>query len=233
MKTLAVRVIRIYDFLKRWQTVRVYRRSRIARTRPNKPQRHGDTESNASRRRFAAAALAMNDENPKQQKRHGFAFSSFITSARSAGAAGRSDALGSAACAPVSVHSVPLWLEFSVCSLLIEFVAPTSLFRETHRASALPIVGNGPPGTFVVFPDGLRVSLPTDQIVFADDSDGHARVGFGGMEFVGLEDGSLTFVRVRELWPEDQLSPARSHTMLLAQHWITAVVVSGHRVWPA
>ena len=27
------------------------------------------------------------------------------------------------------------------------------------------------------FPNGLNVSLPTDQIVFADDTDGHVRVG--------------------------------------------------------
>src|SRR5438132_13045586 len=66
-------------------------------------------------------------------------------------------------------------------SLLIDFVAPTALLREEHRPSTLPIVGNGPPGTFVLFPNGLRVSLPTDQIVFADDTGGHARVGFGGM----------------------------------------------------
>ena len=65
------------------------------------------------------------------------------------------------------------------------------------------------------FPNGLRVSLPTDQIVFADDTRGHARVGFGGMRFVGSEEGRLVFVRLVELFPEDQLSPARSHKMLL------------------
>jgi hypothetical protein len=46
--------------------------------------------------------------------------------------------------------------------LLIDFAAPTSLLREQNRPSTLPIVGNGPPGTFVLFPNGLRVSLPTD-----------------------------------------------------------------------
>jgi hypothetical protein len=97
--------------------------------------------------------------------------------------------------------------------LLIEFTAPTTLMREQHRPSALPIVGNGPPGTFVLFPNHFRVSLPTDQIVSADDGGGHVRVEFGGMRFVGMEEGRLVFVRVRELFPEDQLSPARSHTM--------------------
>ena len=94
--------------------------------------------------------------------------------------------------------------------LLIDFAAPTSLLREEDRPSTLPIIGNGPPGTFVLFPNGIKVSLPTDQIVFADDTGGHARVGFGGMRFVGPEEGRLVFVRVRELFPEDQLSPARA-----------------------
>ena len=111
-------------------------------------------------------------------------------------------------------------------------MAPTSLLQERHRTSTLPIVGNGPPGTFVLFPHGLRVSLPTDQIVFADDSGGYARVGFGGMRFVGPEEGHLLFVRVRELFPEDQLSTARSHKMLLDPHWVATISVDGQHVWP-
>jgi len=116
--------------------------------------------------------------------------------------------------------------------LLIDFAAPTSLLRERNRVSTLPIIGNGPPGTFVLFPNGLRVSLPTDQIVFADDSGGHARVEFGGMRFIGLEEGCLVFVRIRELFPEDQLSPARSHTMRLDPRWVTTISVNGRPVWP-
>ena len=118
-------------------------------------------------------------------------------------------------------------------SLVIDFAAPSSLLRETHRQSQLPIVGNGPPGTFVVFPDGLRVSLPTDQIVFSDNRGGHARVEFGGMRFVGVDDGRLTFVRFREVLPEGQLSPARSHTMYLKPAWVSGVSMDGNRVWPA
>lgn len=116
--------------------------------------------------------------------------------------------------------------------LLIDFATPSSIFREHNRISPLRIIGNGPPGTFVVFPDGLLVSLPTDQIVFADDTGGHARVGFGGMQFVGAEEGHLVFMRIRELLPEDQLSPARSHTMLLDSHWVTTISVDGRPVWP-
>ena len=120
-----------------------------------------------------------------------------------------------------------------VIPLVIDFAAPSSLLREKHRESALPIVGNGPPGTFVVFPDGLRVSLPTDQIVLAEDADGHVRVGFGGMAFVGVQGGQLTFVRVRELLPEHQLSPARSHTMRLDPQWVATISVDGNAAWPA
>ncbi|HEY6507370.1 MAG TPA: hypothetical protein VIY56_05115 [Vicinamibacterales bacterium] len=116
--------------------------------------------------------------------------------------------------------------------LLIAFVAPSSLLRETHRASMLPIVGNGPPGTFVVFPGGLRVSLPTDQIVSADDTDGFARVGFWGMRWVGLDGNVLVFVRERELHPMDELSPERSHTMRLEPGWVGLVSVDGQPVWP-
>jgi hypothetical protein len=116
--------------------------------------------------------------------------------------------------------------------LLIDFATPSSIFREQNRISALRIIGNGPPGTFVLFPNGLRVSLPTDQIVFTDDSGGRARVGFGGMEFLGSDEGHLVFVRIRELFPEDQLSPARSHTMLLDAQLVATVSVDGRSVWP-
>ena len=115
--------------------------------------------------------------------------------------------------------------------LLIDFATPSSIFLEPNRISTLRIVGNGPPGTFVLFPNGFRVSLPTDQIVFSDDSGGHARVGFGGMKFVGSEDGHLVFVRIRELLPEDQLSPARSRTMRLDPQRVATVSVEGRAVW--
>src|SRR5262249_39855630 len=78
-------------------------------------------------------------------------------------------------------------LEIEPLPLLVEFAPGTRLFRERDRPSELPIVGNGPPGTFVDFPHGVRVSLPTDQIIFADDDGGAARVGFGGMRFEGAE----------------------------------------------
>lgn len=115
--------------------------------------------------------------------------------------------------------------------LLVEFAPGTSVYREPDLISDLPIARNGPPGTFVLFPDGLRVSLPTDQIVLAEEASGRARVGFGGMEFTGVRDGRLTFARIRELRPEDQLSPARSHLMTLEQPWVSAILVDGQLVW--
>jgi hypothetical protein len=115
--------------------------------------------------------------------------------------------------------------------LLIDFVTPSSIFREPDRVSTFRIIGNGPPGTFVLFPTGLRVSLPTDQVVFADDTGGHARVGFGGMQFVGADVEHLVFVRIREVLPEDQLSPARSRTMRLDSQLVATVSVDGRPVW--
>jgi hypothetical protein len=94
------------------------------------------------------------------------------------------------------------------------------------------VVGNGPPGTFVVFPE-LRVSLPTDQIVFADDRGGFVVVGFGGMVFRGVEGDRLVFDRVREVHPEEQLSPARSRRMVLQRSWIRVVKEGDRVVWPA
>jgi hypothetical protein len=118
-----------------------------------------------------------------------------------------------------------------VAPLLIEFAPQTSLYRERDLVSHLPILRNGPAGTFVLFPDGLKVSLPTDQIVFAEDSDGAARVGFGGMNFAGTEHGRLIFLRVRDLQPEEQLSPARSHVMTLETRMVSSILVDGRPVW--
>jgi hypothetical protein len=84
----------------------------------------------------------------------------------------------------------------------------------------------------VILP-GVRVSLPTDQIVFAEERDGLVLVGFGGFRFDGLIDGQFTFTRVRELRPEQELSPDRSFTMRLQPEWVAAIDVDGLRVWPA
>lgn len=117
--------------------------------------------------------------------------------------------------------------------LVIVFAPGTSLYREQDLISHLPVVRNGPAGTFVIFPSGVRVSLPTDQVVSADERDGAARVGFGGMRFTGASEGRLHFVRERDLLPEEQLSPARSHIMTLEASMVSSVLVDGRPVWRA
>jgi hypothetical protein len=115
--------------------------------------------------------------------------------------------------------------------LLIEFIAETKVHRDREVVPKLPIVQNGPPGTSVMFSDGRQVPLPTDQIVFDDDAAGRARVGFGGMSFEGIEDGSLVFYRVRDLRPEEELSPQRGRRMTLDPRMVFAIYVDGRKVW--
>jgi len=116
--------------------------------------------------------------------------------------------------------------------LLIEFVPGTRVQRQPDFVSKLPILRNGPPGTAVVFADGTKVNLPTDQIVFSEVTDGVARVGFGGMSAAGVEDGQLVFYRVRDLQPAEILSPERGNRMTLEPRMVTSVAVDGRVVWP-
>lgn len=74
--------------------------------------------------------------------------------------------------------------------------------------------------------------LPVDQIVFADDADGAGRVGFGGVCFDGVGDGQVVFRRVREVWPQQRLSPKRGHRMTLELDMVAVVIVEGRVVWP-
>jgi hypothetical protein len=118
--------------------------------------------------------------------------------------------------------------------LLIEFVPGARVSRDpafVSFVSTLPIAQNGPPGTSVVFGDGGQVPLPTDQIVFTDNGGGAAKVGFGGMSFEGIEGGQLVFLRVRDLQPEELLSPQRGRRMTLDPAMVTSVSVDGQVVW--
>lgn len=115
--------------------------------------------------------------------------------------------------------------------LLIVFASGARLVREAERPSDLPIHRNGPPGTFVIF-DTLRVSLPTDQVVLAENVNGTVTVGFGGFQFDGMRDARLVFSRVRDLLPDSQLSPDRSWTMALQPEWVSAIHADGVQVWP-
>ena len=118
----------------------------------------------------------------------------------------------------------------------VEFAKGSRIEKEagSRRAPSeprLPIVQNGPPGTFVRFPDGRRVPLPTDQVVSTDDDAGAARVGFGGMRFDGVEGGLLTFRRVRDLLAEHELSPERGRRMTLEPKTVAAVFMEGRLAW--
>jgi hypothetical protein len=103
--------------------------------------------------------------------------------------------------------------------LLIEFVAGTRLVREQAVTPKLPIVDNGPPGTFVIFASGRKVPLPTDYVIAGDDAQGAARVQFGGMRFDGVQDGMLVFTR-------------KERRMTLEPDMVSAVLVDGKPVWP-
>jgi len=115
--------------------------------------------------------------------------------------------------------------------LLIEFVFGTRITCEPEVVSKLPILRNGPPGTSVVFRNGAEVPLPTDQIVFAEDTGGAAQVGFGGMSFEGNDGGELVFLRVRDLQPEALLSPERGRRMTLDPRLVASIAVDGRVVW--
>ena len=114
---------------------------------------------------------------------------------------------------------------------IVEFVQGTRVEKERAFVHGLPIVQNGPPGTFVTFADGRRVPLPTDQIVLAEDNGGAARVGFGGMRFDGIEAGLLTFLRIRDVVAEHELSPERGRRMTLELKMVAAVFMEGRLAW--
>jgi hypothetical protein len=116
--------------------------------------------------------------------------------------------------------------------LLIEFIQGTRVCQQRDVSGKLPIVRNGPPSTFIVFADGAKVPLPTDQIVFAENCGGRARVGFGGMSMGEMENGHLIFHRIRDLWPDERLSPERARRMTLKPRMVLSVTVEGHAVWP-
>lgn len=115
--------------------------------------------------------------------------------------------------------------------LVVEFVFGSYVRREPPAASGLPVIQNGPPGTFVVFRDGSEVPLPTDQVVVANHLHGHATVGFGGMRYGGVENSQLVFHRVRDLAPEAELSPERGVRMTLEPHMVMVVLEDDVVVW--
>ena len=52
------------------------------------------------------------------------------------------------------------------------------------------------------------------------------------MSFEGLEDGYLVFYRVRDLRPEEELSPQRGRRMTLEPQMVSAIYLDGRKAWP-
>lgn len=116
--------------------------------------------------------------------------------------------------------------------LIVEFTPGSRIRQEEEVVSELPIIQNGPPGTFVEFENGRQIALPTDQIVAHEDKSSGASVGFGGMSFEGMEGDHLVFWRVKDLWPEEKLSPERGIKMTLDPQVVSKIVLQGTEVWP-
>lgn len=116
--------------------------------------------------------------------------------------------------------------------LVIEFAAGSGIERDAPISPRLPIVGNGPPGTRVTFPDGWRINLPTDLVLAAERVDGRARVRLGGMAWTPDADDALTFDRVEDLWPAERLSPERARRMRLDPARVDQVSFGGVVVHP-
>ena len=114
----------------------------------------------------------------------------------------------------------------------LEFAAGSRIQRAPSVRTQLPLVRNGQPPTHVVFADKQGISLPTDQIVSADDSRGYARVTFGGMRFEGVEEGLLAFRRVREVLPEHELMPERGRLLRIDPPRVSRVLAGPNVVWP-
>jgi hypothetical protein len=116
--------------------------------------------------------------------------------------------------------------------VVVEFIPGSRITRGKPVERSLPILQNGPPGTYVHFAGGRMVPVPTDQVVLCDDSTGSARVGFGGMRFCGVEEDLLSFRRVQDLLPAEFLSPERGWHMTFELDTVAKVFVLGEQVWP-
>jgi hypothetical protein len=137
-------------------------------------------------------------------------------------------------CLSLLEQGEPIWhVEYmNEFPLLIQFAPGSRILRESPYEPKLPIVQNGPSGTFVQLSDRRLIPLPTDQIVFADDSKGAAQVAFGGMQPAGMEGDELVFYRVKDLQPPEELSPQRGTRMTLQPEMVSAIRVAGLIVWP-
>lgn len=116
--------------------------------------------------------------------------------------------------------------------LVVEFVKGSKIRQDEPAESPLPVLYSSPPGTYVTLPSGREIPIPTDQIVLEEQNESSLRIGLGGMSFEGVENEHLVFWRVRDLWPEEKLSPERSLKMTLHPESVKSIIWNGQRVWP-
>jgi hypothetical protein len=118
--------------------------------------------------------------------------------------------------------------------IVVEFVAGARVERAAEVVPRLPIVGNGPPGTLVVFADARRVPLPTAQIASIEDAgDAGPRIGFAGMTFQGLVEGQLMFLLVLDRAPTPRPARGQGSFMTLEPYMVASVSEDGHVIWPS
>jgi hypothetical protein len=116
--------------------------------------------------------------------------------------------------------------------LVVEFARGSRIRREDADEISFTVSQEVLPVTFVQFPDGSQVSIPTDQVVLGEDSHGAALIGFGGMCFEGMEDEQLVFWRVCDVVRGEYMLSGPRERMALALPLVSRVVVRGTQVWP-
>ena len=120
----------------------------------------------------------------------------------------------------------PVVVEFSKGAKV--FVDPGIPTTPVH-----PDLREGPPPTQVRLADGTLVELPSDQMLFSEQTkSGTSRVGLGGMSFEGTSDeGKLLFWRVLDLLPEENIAWNRIDRIALDPRQVSQVLVDGRVVW--
>ncbi|HLD99257.1 MAG TPA: hypothetical protein VJB59_03295 [Bdellovibrionota bacterium] len=108
----------------------------------------------------------------------------------------------------------------------IEFIKGSRIHPASSAAPADEVT------TWIEFSDGHRISIPTDQIILGEETNGAARIGLGGMSFEGLENERLVFWRVKDLLPDELLPAQRELKVTLDKGMVSRVLLHGTKVWP-
>jgi hypothetical protein len=108
--------------------------------------------------------------------------------------------------------------------VLIEFV-PGSRFLPKQEGETRGV-------STVLLADGRCVEVPEDQVIFADEKSGQARLGLGGMSYEGIRDDRFELWRVRDLWPEDRIAVSSEQRILVAREMVSRILLEGAQVYP-